>query len=150
LLKVAIDTNILAYAEGIDDATRQAAAKRFIRSLDPDAIVIPIQALGELYNVLVRKGGWPGSRAREAVVHWRNGYTVAPTTEQAIVIAVDVAADHRIRIWDGVMLAVAVENDCPLLASEDFQDGFTWRGVTVANPFAAVRHPLLEAVTSRA
>lgn len=150
MLKVAIDTNILAYAEGMDDPARQTAAKQFILSLDPDAIVIPAQALGELYNVLIRKGGWSGSRAREAVVYWRNGYMIAPTTELAVVSAMDVAADHRIRIWDGVMLAVAVENDCPLLASEDFQDGFTWRGVTVANPFAPVRHPLLEAVISGA
>ena len=29
-----------------------------------------------------------------------------------------------------------------LLLSEDLQDGFTWRGVTVANPFAAQQHPL--------
>lgn len=148
MLKVAIDTNILAYAEGIDDPTRQATARWLIQSLDPEAIIIPAQALGELYNVLVRKGGWPGSRAREMVVYWRNGYVVAPTTEQAMVIALDVAADHRVRIWDSVMLAVAVENDCSLLVSEDFQDGFTWRGVTVTNPFTPVRHPLLEAVIS--
>jgi predicted nucleic acid-binding protein len=148
LLKVAIDTNVLAYAEGIDDPSRQAAAKLFIRSLDPEAIVIPVQALGELYNVLVRKGRWSGSRAREAVAYWRNGYAVAPTTEQAIVSALDIAADHRIGIWDSVMLAVASENDCPLLVSEDFQDGFSWGGVTAANPFASVRHALLEAVLS--
>ena len=30
-----------------------------------------------------------------------------------------------------------------LLLSEDLQDGFTWRGVTVANPFSASPHPLL-------
>jgi predicted nucleic acid-binding protein len=44
------------------------------------------------------------------------------------------------------MLAVAAEGSCRLLLSEDLQDGFSWRGVTVANPFAAVRHPLLAAM----
>jgi hypothetical protein len=29
---------------------------------------------------------------------------------------------------------------------EDLQDGFTWGGVTVANPFASPRHPLLDAL----
>jgi hypothetical protein len=33
-----------------------------------------------------------------------------------------------------------------LLLSEDLQDGFTWGGVTVANPFAARRHALLESL----
>ncbi|WP_205963481.1 PIN domain-containing protein [Roseicella aquatilis] len=31
----------------------------------------------------------------------------------------------------------AAEAECRLLLSEDIQDGFTWRGVTVRNPFAA-------------
>jgi hypothetical protein len=30
-----------------------------------------------------------------------------------------------------------------LLLSEDMQDGFVYRGVTVANPFAERIHPLL-------
>ena len=29
------------------------------------------------------------------------------------------------------------------LLSEDFHSGFTWRGVTVVNPFAEPRAPLL-------
>jgi predicted nucleic acid-binding protein len=39
---------------------------------------------------------------------------------------------------------VVVEADCRLLLSEDMQDGFIWHGVTIANPFAHPRHPLLE------
>ena len=57
--------------------------------------------------------------------------------------AIDLAADHRLSIWDSVMISVASENDCRLLLSEDLQDGFTWGGVTVTNPFAAQQHPLL-------
>jgi predicted nucleic acid-binding protein len=34
------------------------------------------------------------------------------------------------------MLAAAAQADCRLLLSEDMQDGFTWRSVTVRNPFA--------------
>jgi predicted nucleic acid-binding protein len=37
---------------------------------------------------------------------------------------------------------------CRLLLSEDLQEGFTWSGVTVANPFAPARHALLDAVLS--
>ena len=149
-MRVAVDTNVLAYAEGIDDARRQEIARQILLSFDPEAIVIPVQALGELYNVLVRKAKWPGSRAREAVVFWRNSHTIAATTEQVIVAALDIAADHRLGVWDSVMLAVAAENDCHLLLSEDMGDGFTWGGVTVVNPFAPIRHPLLEAILSGA
>ena len=64
--------------------------------------------------------------------------------------AADLAADRRLGIWDSLMVAVAAEGDCRLLLSEDMQDGFSWRGVTVVNPFAAKRHPLLDALLDEA
>jgi predicted nucleic acid-binding protein len=145
-MKVAVDTNILAYVEGINGGGRQLAAIDVIERIPQEFRLLPVQALGELYNVLVRKARWSPSRARAAVTAWRSGFEVAPTTASAITAAIDVATDHRLTIWDSAMLAVAAENDCRLLLSEDFQDGFTWGGVTVANPFAAKRHPLLEAL----
>jgi predicted nucleic acid-binding protein len=41
------------------------------------------------------------------------------------------------------VLAAAAEAGCRLLLSEDLQDGFTWQGVTVTNPFAPTLHPIL-------
>ncbi|MCA7120267.1 MAG: hypothetical protein LGL72_12845 [Acidibrevibacterium sp.] len=35
---------------------------------------------------------------------------------------------------------------CRLLLSEDLQEGFTWAGVTVVNPFSSPRHALLNAL----
>lgn len=63
-----------------------------------------------------------------------------------MVSAADLASDHGLAIWDSVVLASAADAGCRLLLSEDLQDGFTWRGVTVANPFALVLHPLLAAL----
>lgn len=59
--------------------------------------------------------------------------------------ATDLALDHGLAIWDAVIFAAAAEVGCRLLLSEDLQDGFTWRGVSVVNPFAERRHPLLDA-----
>jgi predicted nucleic acid-binding protein len=44
-----------------------------------------------------------------------------------------------------LILAVTAEAGCRVLLSEDMHEGFTWRGVTVVNPFAAIVHPLLAA-----
>jgi predicted nucleic acid-binding protein len=57
--------------------------------------------------------------------------------------ASDLVADHQFAIWDAVILASASEAGCRLLLSEDMQDGFTWGGVTIANPFAPEPHKLL-------
>jgi predicted nucleic acid-binding protein len=45
-----------------------------------------------------------------------------------------------------VVLAASAEAECRLLLSEDLQEGFTWRGVAVTNPFAATLHPMLAAL----
>ena len=142
----ALDSNILVYVEGVNGVAREAASRALIDQLPLQMIFVPAQALGELYNVLTRKAGWPGDRARLAVLAWKDSFAVAPTTMSAMMEAIDLAADHRIGIWDSVMMSVAAEAGCRLFLSEDLQDGFTWRGVTVANPFAEHRHPLLESL----
>jgi predicted nucleic acid-binding protein len=57
--------------------------------------------------------------------------------------AADLATDHQLSIWDAIILSAASQAGCRLLLSEDLQDGFTWGGVTVVNPFSAPRHLLL-------
>ena len=55
-MRIALDTNVLAYAEGINGAERRDVALNLIRRLPQEAAVIPVQVLGEFFNVLVRKG----------------------------------------------------------------------------------------------
>lgn len=144
-MKVALDTNILAYAEGVNGADRAAAARGLVQKLPADAVVLPVQALGELFNVLVRKAKWTPDAARTAILSWHDTFAVIGTSMVIMAAAADLAHDHQLSIWDAVMLAAAADGGCRLLLSEDLQDGFTWRGVTVANPFAPTRHPLLVA-----
>ena len=116
---------------------------KLLQRLPAEAVVLPAQALGELFNVLVRKARRRTTRAREAVLSWRDAYAVVDTSAAVIVNATDLASDHRLTIWDSVILAASAEAECRLLLSEDFQEGFTWRGVTVTNPFAPTLHPIL-------
>jgi len=66
---------------------------------------------------------------------------VADTTWTALQSAMDLTVDHQISMWDALIMSVAAENKCRLLISEDFQNGFTWRGVTVVNPFETKAKP---------
>jgi predicted nucleic acid-binding protein len=145
-MRIALDTNVLVYAEGANGAIMRDRALKLIQRLPPETIVLPAQALGELFNVLVRKARRRPVRAREAVLSWRDAYEVVDTTAAVIVNATDLASDHGLTIWDSVVLAASAEAGCRLLLSEDFQEGFTWRGVTVTNPFAAMLHPMLMAL----
>ena len=145
---VALDTNILAYAEGANDGVRQAKALKLIAALPVGGAVLPVQVLGELFRVLTAKVKRPAAEARAAVLSWRDAMPVHDTTDQALLAAMDLVADHGLQIWDALILAVAADARCRLLLSENLQAGFTWRGVTVVNPFAEPPHPLLaDAVT---
>lgn len=142
-MRVALDTNILAYAEGIGDETRCNAAFFLIEQLPGNAVLLPTQALGELMRVLTGKAKRTPDAAREAVLAWSDSFEVADSTWPAFQAALDLMVDHQLPMWDALILAVAAENRCRLLLSEDFQNGFTWRGVTIVDPFAAQRSPLL-------
>jgi predicted nucleic acid-binding protein len=145
-MRVALDTNILVYAEGLNGLVKKQVTLELIQKLPQDLIVLPAQTLGELFNVLVRKAGRSPEEARSAVLGWRDSYDVTDTTAKVEIAATDLASQHRLGIWDSVILASAADAGCRLLLSEDMQDGFTWTGVTVANPFASMLHPLLDAI----
>lgn len=142
-MRVALDTNVLAYAEGTNGATKKETALDLIRKLPPGSTVLPAQTLGELFNVLVRKARRSAASARTAVLSWRDAFPVVDTSAVVIASAADLATDHQLGIWDAVILAAAAEAECRLLLSEDLQEGFTWRGVTVTNPFLPHPHLLL-------
>ncbi|MGD9538740.1 MAG: PIN domain-containing protein [Alphaproteobacteria bacterium] len=145
-MRVALDTNVLAYAEGVNGPERRSAALELVRRLPQEATVIPVQVLGELFNVLVRKAGRPRGEARNALLSWRDAFPVVETSPEIMLMAVDLATDHRFGIWDAVVLSAASQAGCRLLLSEDLQEGFTWGGVTVAEPFAPAprQHALLK------
>ena len=142
-MRVALDTNILAYAEGTNGPAMKEAALDLIQKLPQDSTVLPAQTLGELFNVLVRKAKRPAASARTAILSWRDAFPVLDTSAAVIANAADLATDHQLGIWDAVVVAAAAEAECRLLLSEDLQEGFTWRGVTVTNPFSPHRHLLL-------
>lgn len=136
----------MAYAEGLNGPSMKKAALELLERLPQASVVLPVQTLGELFQVLVRKAGRSPANARSAVITWSDGFAVAETSTAAVLAAADLAVNHQLGIWDAVILAVAAEADCRLLLSEDMRDGFIWQGVTIANPFAKSRHALLDGV----
>lgn len=142
-MKVAFDTNVLAYAEGVNSIEKRDIALDLLRRIPQASAVVPVQVLGELFNVLVRKAGRSRNDARDALLGWRDAFPVVATMPETMVTAADLVTDHQFSIWDAVILAVASQAGCRILLSEDLHEGFTWGGVTVVNPFATPRHALL-------
>ena len=136
-MRIALDTNILVYAEGVNGEDRKQRAHQILAGIIADDLVLPAQALAELFTVLTRKARWPAAKARAAALNWHDACLVADTTSSVLLEAMDLSTMHQYSLWDSVMLAAAAQAGCRSLLSEDMQPGFIWRGVEVRNPFAA-------------
>ncbi|MCA1797582.1 MAG: PIN domain-containing protein [Geobacteraceae bacterium] len=143
-MRVALDTNVLAYAEGLGDQLRCDKAMELVERLPLGEVIIPAQALGELSRVLRAKAKRSAEDTRSAVLSWADTFSVADSTWPAFQAALDLNVDHKLQIWDALILAVAAEHHCRILLTEDMHAGFTWRGVTLINPFSPATDPLLE------
>ena len=145
-MRVALDTNILAYAEGVNDKKKQKQSLEIVKRLSTTTVVLPVQVLGELFSLLVRKAGKTPAEARSAILNWRNAFNdLTDTSVGVLLAAVDLAQD-KVSFWDAVILSAAAESGCQILLSEDMQDGFVWKGVTVINPFKKPLPAILEAI----
>jgi predicted nucleic acid-binding protein len=134
-VRLAVDTNVLVYAEGQEAQAKTATARRLL-ALRQLSVAVPVQVLGEFFRVMTGRYLWTREKAQESISVFRQALETPPTTATAFDAAVALAATHRLQIWDAIILAVAAEAGCSLLLSEDMQDGFAWSGVTVVNPFA--------------
>lgn len=141
--KIGLDTNILVYIEGVNGPERQQEAAHIVANLRRQDTFVPLQVLGELFRVLNRKAKYTPERARIAVLNCFDIFPTIETSPAVLLAAADLNVEHGLDIWDAVILAAAAGAGCRLLLSEDLQDGFTWNGVAVANPFATPKNKLL-------
>ncbi|SRR6266496_847534 len=147
-MRLGVDTNVVAYAEGVNGAAMKKTAFELLAKLPKDSTFLPVQVLGELFHLLVRKAGRSPAQARAAVLNWQDVFPLVETSPAVLLAAADLATHHHFGIWEAVVLSASAAAGCRLLLSEDMQDGFTWNGVTVVNPFAKVRHELLAGLLS--
>jgi len=104
-MRVALDTNILAYAEGLGDDARCSAALQLVEQLPVASVVLPAQTLGELTRVLTGKARPTPTAARQAVLGWADSFEVADSSWSAFQAALDLVVDHQLPMWDALILA---------------------------------------------
>lgn len=140
----ALDSNFIIYAEDMFVDPRRKKALALLNDIPPDRILIPVQSAGETLNWLVKKGKVPKALAAERVAFWLDQYKSQPTTLPVMSAARELLSSHNFQVWDSVILAASAEAGADILLSEDMQHGFTWRGVTVVNPFLPEPSHLLQ------
>jgi len=127
------DTNVLVYALAKNDARKPGA-----QELVSAGGMISVQILNEFTSVARKKLSLTWAEVKEAI----EAFLVLcpdplPITVELHETAREIAETHRYGIYDGLVIAAALEAGCPILYSEDLQDGQRIGGqLTIRNPFA--------------
>jgi predicted nucleic acid-binding protein len=143
-VRIALDSNVMIYAEGLADDPRVDIAKHLIDRLPDRQVIVPCQCVAETLNWLVRKARVEKPIAAMRASRWTMRYHNQPTTQQVMLSAYELLASHNMQVFDAIILACASEAGAEILLTEDMHDGFSWRGVTVVNPFIEPKTQLLE------
>lgn len=150
MMRVALDSNILAYLAGVsrsagDDGKIAKVRELVSRLAESASLVAPAQTLGELFVVL-RRSGASAEEAREVLLEFAEAFGTSASETRTALSAADLVVDHKLQFWDALIVTAAADAGCALLLSEDMQHGFVTRGLTIVNPLADDTHPKLTAL----
>lgn len=127
-----LDSNILIYAYGDDPKTQLA------QELCSQSHVIGVQTLNEFASVTHRKMGYAWDRIRPCLLSILDlADRVMPLTFEIHERGLAVAERYKVQVYDGMIIAAALEAGCDTLYSEDMHHGMVIEGLlTIRNPFA--------------
>src|SRR3954471_1389207 len=122
MTRVALDSNILIYAELEPDSGKGKRAAELILRAAHDG-VIAVQVLGEFLRFVQRRVPAAfGEAIRQASIY-QAAFLTPPTTDAVINKASELARAHRMQFWDCVVCAASAEAGAKVLITEDTQDG---------------------------
>lgn len=131
---VFLDTNVLVYAHVLGDG-RSAAAQQILFN----GGVINVQVLNEFASVLRGKLGFSWEEVVQAV----DKILILcpspnPLTVQTHLRSLGLSKRYGLSLWDGLIVAAALDAGCTTLYTEDLQHGQQIEGLRIENPFLAI------------
>lgn len=134
---VFVDTNVFVCARDPGEPIKQPVAAAWLDHLWRGQLGrTSVQVLSEYYTTMTRKLD-PGLSSADAwddvtaLFAWRPW----PIDHALLQRGREIERRHRLAWWDSLIVAAAEAQACPLLLSEDLQDGGQYGSVAVRNPF---------------
>lgn len=143
--RVALDSNILIYAEVEPESEKGGRARDVILRAARDG-VIPCQVLGELIRFVQRRAPASLERAVRQVALYRTAFLTPPTTDEVVAAAAELSHAHDLQFWDSVICVTASRAGANVLLTEDMQDGRFVAGLRILSPFSKANAAEIDAV----
>ena len=135
--KFFVDTNVLLYAgsKAPEDQRKREAARALLARPD---IALSAQVLQEFYAVAMTKNRLQITHDEAlAVLQSLADFPVWPISRELVLEAIEAKQRFGISYWDAAIVTAAKQMGCQKVYSEDLNDGQSYDGVTVVNPFKA-------------
>jgi predicted nucleic acid-binding protein len=130
-----LDTNLLVYSVDNTAAARHRLAQQIVdRAVDSECW-LTLQALGEFYVVVTRKGMMPPADAAAQAADWLELFPTIAASAAAVRVALGIVAIGRASYWDALLVATAAEAGCAIVLTENMSDGSMLGGLRIHNPF---------------
>lgn len=134
--RFALDTNVLVYAFDEDAGAKQERGRRIVsEAAGLERCALSVQSLGEFYVAARRRTRLPSTELIPAARDFSSVFTIIDVTIADAQSALDAVTLGRLSYWDALLIATVARAGCTTLLSEDMQDGFTFGGITISNPF---------------
>lgn len=133
------DTNIFFYAIDSSAGEKHRAAKQMLTLANRNNTLIILQTLGELFHSIHRKHPQRLPVARDFIDSSLELFDIIASDAQDLKEALAIQQQHSVQFWDALIVVTAQRANCPVLFSEDFQDGQAFGPVTIRNPFTMTR-----------
>jgi predicted nucleic acid-binding protein len=133
-----VDTNILLYAISKDPRERRKTDIAIdILETPVGELALSVQVLQEFFVQATRasrEGALPHRLAGEYIDHWQ-AFEVQDNTLDVFHAAVASCRRFKLSYWDAAIIEAARTAGCDTVLSEDLNDGQSYGGVRVRNPF---------------
>ena len=130
--RIALDSNILIYNHSLDYENKRLIARDFFK----EKPVVSSQVISEYLNVMRRNFKMQKLELMQLCFLWLEKCSVQPIMLSTIKLTHDLVVKYDFQVFDGIVIAAALEADCDILYSEDMQDGqIIENRLKILNPF---------------
>jgi predicted nucleic acid-binding protein len=133
-----LDTNIFVYSFDTT-APRKAdrAAKLIRRAIEAQEGIVSYQVVQEFFNLALRRFAEPmsGADAEQYLSTTFRPLLAVHSSHRLYGQALHLATTYSLSWYDSLIVASAIEGQCGILYSEDFQDGQRFGSLRIENPF---------------
>lgn len=125
------DANVLLYLAS-DDEAKAKISEQLLR----EGGTVSVQVLNEIANVGRRKMRKTWAQTHELLTALRSLLTIVPVTETIHESGLKLAERYMFSVYDGMIVAAALEAGCDSVMSEDMQDGLVVdERLVIVDPF---------------